>query len=178
MLSTRAVIDPSRHEGSRNPIEAILQFVPGFRGYLKKEDRRESDHLARTWLADRLQRCKTSFDEYQRRLVDAGQIDHLPQCERVRSRLDALASRIRGAVRGYSGFFDFVQVDDQLLEQVYRHDMFLVSEVEVLSRVIDELGSTTEPPSEAAAGLLQRIEQLERYFDQRGALLQGVGPES
>ena len=42
-------------------MESILRKIPGFRGYLEKEYRRESDHLARTWLADRVGQCKTGL---------------------------------------------------------------------------------------------------------------------
>ena len=168
------MIDPSQHEDSQNVIESILRMVPGFGGYLKKEDRRESDHLARTWLADRLQAGKTRFDDYQRALVDAGQIDELPKCERVRTRLDTLISKIRGAMRGYSGFFDFVKVDESLLDRVLRHDKMLVGDADSLARSIEELSADSGPPSKVTGDLLQRIDKLEGEFDQRGALLQGL----
>ena len=99
--------DPSRHASNRNWFESILRYVPGFRGYLEKEYRRESDYLARTWMADRLQRSKVGLDDFMRALVDAANLDVLPPCERLRSKLDGLISRIRSAVRGYSGIFDF-----------------------------------------------------------------------
>ena len=103
--------DPSRHTDARNLLESLLRKIPGFKGYLEREYRRESDQLARTLIVDQLQKCKASLDNFQRSLADAGRLADLPPCERIRSRLDLLQSRLNGALRGYSGFFDFVRVD-------------------------------------------------------------------
>jgi hypothetical protein len=163
---------------SRNMVESILRHIPGFRGYLEKEYRRESDHLARTWISDRLQAGTRDLDEYQRKLLDSGQIDALPLCERCHSRMDTLAARIRGAVRGYSGFFDFVRVDEQLLDEIYRHDMALVGDVDALLKQIDGLNTTSDSASTVLGDLLRSIGELERRFEQRGALLEGHGSGS
>jgi hypothetical protein len=96
---------------------------------LDKEARRDSDQLTRQWLADRLQRAKRGMDQYSRALVEAANIDQLPQVDRLRSHLDRLIARLRGAPAGYSGFFDLVQVDEELLEDVYEHDLWLMDEV-------------------------------------------------
>ena len=67
--------EPRQHTQSRGWIESILRRIPGFKGYLEKEYRRDSDSLQRTWLADRLQRSKRALDTYSRTLVDAGKLD-------------------------------------------------------------------------------------------------------
>ncbi len=169
--------DPNRHAESRNWFESILRFIPGFRGYLGKEYRRESDYLARTWLADRLQQSKRGLDDFMRGLADAGQIDHLPQCERVRTRLDGLISRMRGEVRGYSGLFDFVKVREDLLDDVYNLDMSLMSQVDSLAASIEQLSVKPDAPSAVVSDLLQRIDEVERKFAQRSDLLKGLGPQ-
>src|SRR5207244_13137106 len=104
--------EPKVHTTQRGAMESLLRSLPGFKGYREREDRRDSDKLQRDWLADRLQRSKRSIDEVIVRLTDAGQLDVLPVCDRLRVRLDKLISRIRGAMRGYSGFFDLVKVDE------------------------------------------------------------------
>ena len=93
--------EPEDHAAKRNLIESVLRYIPGFRGYLEKEYRRESDELQRDWLADRLQRAKRAVDELSRPLADAGNIDLLPKIDRMRGSLDKLIARIRGAMQGY-----------------------------------------------------------------------------
>lgn len=167
------MVDPERHADKRNVVESILHYVPGFRGYLEKEYRRESDQLARTWMAGQLRRCKTSLDQIQRALVDNAQIDALPQFERIRTRLDTLESRVRGAMRGYSGFFDFVTINEARLDAVYRHDMSLMTDMDDLARDCAKLISSGEAAKEADA-ILARVESLHSQFDERSAILQGL----
>ena len=165
--------EPKDHTRDRNFIEDVLRRIPGFRGYLEKEYRRESDDLQRDWLANRLQRAKRAIDAASRPLADAGQIDALPQFDRMRGRLDKLIGRIRGAVQGYSGFFDLVRVDEALLEQVYEHDLALMGQVESLAASIEELPAAGQ---EIAAGLLEivaLIDDVEHRWDGREDLLQG-----
>ncbi len=117
--------EPKDHSEDRNLIESILRRVPGFKGYLEKEYPRQSDQLQRQWLADRLLRAKPAIDRLAQPLVDAAQIDALPQLDRLRARLDKVIWQIRSAMQGYSGFFDLVRVDEELLERVYEHDVAL-----------------------------------------------------
>ena len=170
------MVDPTKHGDARGMVDSILRKIPGFRGYLEREDRRESDHLARMWLADHLDSCKAGIDRYQRNLLDARKIDYLDDCERVRTRLDTLAARVRGAVRGYSGMFDYVRVDEDLLKQVYDLDVTLVDEAEWLVKAVDEVLVPEKDPAAAIAEILKRVEALHRQFDRRSDLLQGLGP--
>ncbi len=171
------MVDPSRHADSRNLLESILRYIPGFKGYLEKEYRRDSDYLARTYLGDQLRKCKAKLDNYQRDLVESANLDALPKCERLRTRIDTLESRFRGAVRGYSGFFDFVRVDEALLDEVYDHDMALLTDV---ASLLDSTGqlSTAETANVTVDDLLQQVEDLHSKFDGRSALLEGLDDKS
>ena len=127
------MLDPSEHAEDRNFIETILRYIPGFRGYLEKEYRRESDELQRDWLADQLTRSKRAIGDLSRPLADAGQIDILPEIDRLRGRLDKLIARIRGAMQGYSGFFD---LGDCRLQRKNVQDRVLVEIAEQMPDVL------------------------------------------
>ena len=170
------MIDPSRHAQKRGSLESLLRSIPGFKGYAEKEDRRESDRLTRKWMADRLQQSKRGLDDGMRRLVDAGQLDSLAAFERLRSRLDGFVAKLLAAVRGYSGFFDFVQVDDDVLDQVYQFDQALVTDVQSLAEALEQLASRADLGSGAANELLGKLDAVERSFERRGEILKGVGP--
>ncbi|MEQ8789764.1 MAG: hypothetical protein RIC55_25950 [Pirellulaceae bacterium] len=166
--------DPSRHMDQRNWVETVLRYIPGFRGYLEKEFRRESDSLAREWMAGRLRQGKTGLDNLMRGLVDAGQIDALPQFERVRSKLDHLTSSILGSVNGYSGFFDFVRVDEEMLDDVYQLDAKLMEEIDRFANHLQELGGKPEEGAKQAGDLISQVEDLQQKQAKRGELLRGV----
>ena len=166
--------EPKEHAERRNWLETNLRYIPGFRGYLEKEYRRDSDELQRQWLADRLQRSKRAIDQLTRPLADAGQIDALPQVDRLRARLDKLIARIRGAMQGYSGFFDLVRVREDLLDRVYEHDVGLMQRVDGLGEAIEQLPDAPDRISEKVSDLLERIDALEQQWDVREDMLKGL----
>jgi len=170
------VPDPREHAENRGFIESILRNIPGFRGYLEQEYRRESDALARTYLVEQLDRGKQDLDDWGRVLVDAGQIDALPQLDRVRSRADRVTSRLKGAVHGYSGFFDFVQVDEDLLDDVYEHDMAMIAEVEQFVESSKAASSSGQSPLQVVAELLGKLDEIDKRIDERSNLLSGLEP--
>ena len=165
---------PKEHAEHRNWLETILRYIPGFRGYLEKEYRRDSDELQREWLADRLQRSKRAIDDFTRPLADAGQIDALPQVDRLRGRLDKLIARIRGAMQGYSGFFDLVRVREDLLDRVYEHDLGLMRRVDALSQAIEGLPDALDRTAQTVSALLEQIDALEQQWDVREDMLKGL----
>jgi len=169
------MIDPQKHSEHRGIIEGILRFIPGFRGYLEKDYRQESDYLTRKWMADRLDQSKRSLDDYIIALVDAGQLDRLSTCERVKTRLDGVILKMRAAVRGYSGFFDYVKVKTDLLDQVYEHDMSMISDVNALAETIEQLAVKPDPSGATPTDLLRQIDEVDRKFAKRGDLLNGLG---
>ncbi|MFO0906661.1 MAG: hypothetical protein U0939_26895 [Pirellulales bacterium] len=168
------MVDPSRHANDRNLIESILRYIPGFRGYLEQEYRRESDYLLRTWLADRLQASKKGLDEYLQTLVAALKLDDLPAFERVRAKLDGLIGKIRSAERGYSALFAFVRVREDELDRVYLLDKGLVDDVEAVAAALEKLAGAETSPAAAATALARQIDELDKLFGQRSELLRGL----
>jgi len=154
----------------------MLRRIPGFKGYLDKENRREADALQREYLADRLQRAKRGLDTHTRTLVDAGQIDALPQFDRLRGRTDKLIGRIRGAMAGYSGVFDLVRIDEAVLDQVYEHDLLMVERIEGLAKAIEDLpnmpaGATA---AETVNALSSEFDAAENAWNKREDILKGI----
>lgn len=169
------MVDPSRHSDDRNWFESILGKIPGFHGYLEKQYRRESDLLARTWMADRLENAKTGLDAKMRSLVDAAQLGDLPKLDRIRTKLDHLIGRFRSAPAGYSGLFDYVKVRENLLDQVYEQDVRTMKEVDALGESIESMPSSDEPVGTLVDNMIKQVEQVDRMFDERGNLLEGLG---
>ena len=166
--------EPKEHAEHRGWIETILQFIPGFRGYLRKENRREADALQRKWLADRLQRSKRGLDEFARALTDAVRLDDLPKVDRLRTKLDKLLARIRGAMQGHSGFFDLVDINEDVINQVYELDVSLMERVGRLADHIEGLRHRSDEGGDAIAPLVEQIESIEDAWDEREDVLKGL----
>ena len=166
--------EPKDHGESRNLVESILRRIPGFRGYLEKEYRRESDQLQRKWLADRLQRAKPAIDELAQPLVEAGLLDILPQLDRLRARIDKVVWQIRSGMQGYSGFFDLVRVDEELLDRVYEHDVALIDRVESLAEAVEALPDDPDRIGSTLPSAFDAVDAIEREMEIRSDILSGL----
>ena len=166
--------EPKDHGENRNLVESILRRIPGFRGYLEKEYRRESDQLQRKWLADRLQRAKPAIDELAQPLVEAGLLDILPQLDRLRARIDKVVWQIRSGMQGYSGFFDLVRVDEELLDRVYEHDVALIDRVESLAEAVEALPDDPDRIGSTLPSAFDAVDAIEREMEIRSDILSGL----
>jgi hypothetical protein len=166
--------DPKDYADRRDFQQSVLRHIPGFRGYLEREYRRESDQLLRNWLTDRLQRSKRPIDELSRQLVDAGQLEALAPIDRLRAQLDQLIGRMRGAMQGYSGFFDLVRVDVPLLDRIYEHDANLNQKVDSFTQTAEQLPSKQKLVSTTIAEMLRQLDDIRRQWDEREDMLKGV----
>jgi len=121
-----------------------------------------------------MQRSKRAVDDLTRQLAAAAQLDALPSIDRLRVRLDRLLGRIRGAMQGYSGFFDLVRIDVPLLDQVYEHDAALNQQVDAFAQAAGQLPGKRDQVQAAVANLLGQIDEIERQWDAREDMLKGL----
>jgi hypothetical protein len=166
--------EPKSHGDQRPGIEQLGRRIPGFRGYLEKSYRRESDALVRSMLADRLEESKRALDKLGRNLVDAKRLGDLTHLDRLRASLDKAIGRIRGAMQGYRGVFDLVQIDEEVLDRVYAHDLALLGDVESITLSIESLDAKQESLLDAIDSTLQLVERLDQQWNKRTEILQGT----
>jgi hypothetical protein len=168
------VPDPKKHADSRGLIETVARWIPGFHGYLEKEYRRDADSLARKWLADRLDKSKPALDDLVRNLTSHGQLDELDDIENFRSKLDHLVGRFRSAPQGYSGFFDYVRIKEEQLNDVYVTDASLFGVVDELAGEIESMKTRNESIGEMLHSVAQKLQDASTQFDKRADILAGV----
>lgn len=167
-------MDPLSHSDSRGIIEGILRYIPGFRGYLEKEYRRESDGLARKALEDSLQHVKQNVDRYLAAQVDQGKLETLAVGERLKSRIDQLQNKIRSSVRGYSAFFEYVKVNRARLDDVLALDLQLVSACKSIEEAAEILSGEKETLVDKLEELGSTVDELSKKFAQRSDILTGL----
>ena len=166
--------DPTKHY-NRGIIESILLYIPGFKGYLQKDYRREADNLQRTWLIDRLNQAKDLLNSTARDLVEAGNLDLVHKIDQVKIKLEKVTFRLSATTQGYSGFFDFVQIAEAELDQVYAEDTLLLQTVDTIYKNIEALPHQTEGQLAQVESLKQQLLTVEQGIDKREAILKGLG---
>ncbi len=166
--------DPKKHADSRNLIESIMRWIPGFSGYLEREYRRDSDSMSRRWLADRLDKAKPSLDELVQTMTSNGQLDGLDGIDRFRSKLDHMVGRFRSAPHGYSGFFDYVRIREEELNDVYVLDASMFQTVDELAAQIETVAETPDETVAKLADVTKKLAEVDRQFDKRADILNGL----
>jgi len=116
----------SEETAFRNWIDKIAESVPGFRGYYRKEDRREADQLLREKISSRLKKVKDVLNEKGRLATKSGDLGPLDEIARIDKHLEKLDDSIRYANYGYSGFFDRKEISTDTLSSVYEIDETLM----------------------------------------------------
>ncbi|MFQ5907085.1 MAG: hypothetical protein ACE5JA_11020 [bacterium] len=160
----------------RNFVESVSKRIPGYAGYLEREERRESDKLLRTHLESSLRAIKNKIDKIAVKLTDAGSIGLLKPINRATKMIEKVADRIRFADYGYSGFFDLERIGESELEKIYNFDMGLQAGIEAIGKKVDGvesvLGGVTETES-ALSALLEELEGFDNRLSQRESVIAG-----
>src|SRR4030067_2670826 len=86
-----------------DPLKKILSIIPGFKGYMERQARRDSDKLLRETIADRFEQQWERISAIQRDFIASVDIQYLDDLEGEAVQLRTFADRVRRAQRRYSG---------------------------------------------------------------------------
>jgi len=163
-------------EKFRQTVEFVGKHVPGYAGYLKREERRESDKLLRGHLEALLRALKGRIDKIAVKLTDAGSIGLLKPINTATKLIEKVADRVRFADYGYSGFFDLEKIGESELEKIYEFDKSLHTGIEEIAkkvkRVAEALGGVTETEA-ALNALVEELENFDNRLSQRESVITG-----
>jgi hypothetical protein len=107
-------------------IEKIAKSIPGFKGYYKKEERREMDQRLREKVAHNLKAIKNILNEKGRAVTKSGDLSPMDEIARIDKKLEKLSDSILYAEYGYSGFFDQKEISESTLRSIYKIDTELM----------------------------------------------------
>ena len=161
-----------RAQDRRNLLERIAARIPGIRGYLDRELRREVDKMQRDWLAEQVDRARGRLNGKIRDWTRGGGLAGLDLAATTEKALDRFANRIRHADYGYTGFFDAVKIREPELDALYAFDLGLMDTVEDLAARVEALPATPEEP--ALRELLEAVTTADRHFDGRARIFEDV----
>ena len=148
-----------------NIFEKLGALIPGYRGYVQREGRRDTDKMLRNHMATHLQENIDVFDRLNLELLRKGRLEDTVRVDEVKRRTLVLADEIRYCSYGASGFFDLVQVDESLLDSLYLRDVKLKNLIDALIAMFDnveaddQLEKNLQSLDEAIAHARSHLEQ-------------------
>lgn len=106
----------------QDPFKKLMSYIPGFNGYVERQNRRDADKLLRDSVARRFDEQWKRVSQLQNDMVSNGQIAYVDDMEKAAINLRTFIDKISTAPRGYSGLFDAVKINEKELEKIYQFD--------------------------------------------------------
>lgn len=159
--------------GDIDPFKKILSFVPGFKGYIDRQARRDQDKILRDVIAERFEGLWQRISTLQRDLIAQGDLHLVDDLEGAAIKLRAFIDRVRRAPRGYSGLFDAVKINSDELERIYQYDATLLALADDVNRAIDNVEASFGSDGIVAAirHLRTMAQQCIDLYEQRAKVL-------
>ncbi len=160
-------------------LEKISLLIPGFRGYKKKELRREADRLVRDNVYVRLTAAKSGLREVFQALAKAKLGGELAAADKLIAKFDRVVELVHHAPHGYAGFFDAIKIREDDLERMLDFDLDLVESAKEIEAKVKQLrqdvsGSKYEKVGSHLGAVTGMIESLESAFEGRKEVVMGV----
>ena len=152
-------------------VERLLKGLPGVKGYVEKETRRDADKRLRMYIADSLGEVYRRLLRGQRELLDNSGLKDIDRMDSALRRLQTLIDRIKTASYGYAGFFDTVRVKEEQLKALHRFDVAMAQETASLETIAEALLQairSNEGVRDKIADLSDEIDRLDALFARRG----------
>jgi hypothetical protein len=141
-------------------IERLLKGLPGIRGYVDKEMRRDADKRLRDLIAQELEVQKQALLEVQRMLLEGKGLLWLDNVDQAVQKLQILTDRIRTASYGYAGFFDPVRIREEQLDALHRFDQALAERVVDVKMAVEGLRKAANENGDVGSSTRKLVDLL------------------
>lgn len=124
---------------SQDAFKKLASHIPGFSGYVERQNRRAADKLMRETIADRFEEHWKRASALQTDMINEGMIAYIDDIERAVIQIRTLIDKVRTASYGYSGVFDAIKINENELAQLYAFDQGFFLTAEEVGRALDNI---------------------------------------
>ncbi|CAG0998497.1 hypothetical protein METP2_03088 [Methanosarcinales archaeon] len=168
----------TRVEDDRGLLKKIELFIPGFKGYRKREDLRAADSLLRQQLARRMGEINKKFENCREELTRALELALISDMGDVLKLSRQIENKIRHTEQGYSGVSADIRIKEEELNKMYEWDLSLLQTIESIGKTADELNSSIII-SDGTAGqkmkdIKKALKDFNLIFDKRISIITGL----
>ena len=164
--------------GQMDVFKKLASYIPGFSGYVERQNRRAADKLLRESVAARFEELWRRTSELQTQMVSEGMIALMDDMEQAAIKLRTFADKIKTASYGYAGFFDAVKIKEAELTQLYQFDLAFFDVAEQISRALDNVEASMgdeEGLKAAIRNLISLAREAVTTFERRYEMINGSG---
>ena len=128
--------------GDQDVFKKLASKIPGFNGYIERQNRRAADKILRETVADHFEELWSRVSAIQTEMISEGGIALIDDMEKAAIKLRTFIDKIRTATYGYSGFFDAVKINEEELAKLYEFDNAFFVLADEISHAIDNVETT------------------------------------
>ncbi len=159
-----------------DPFKKLVSYIPGFSGYVERQNRRDADKILRETVARRFEEQWSRVSNLQVELVSNGMIKYVDDIEKATLQLRTFIDKISTAARGYSGLFDAVKINEKELEAIYQYDLAFFDLGDQIKNGVDNLEASLADETALPASI-RNIVSLARLavetFERRSEVVTG-----
>ncbi len=164
-------------KSKENFLEKITRIIPGYDGYVNRDNSRELDTILRNTLATRLDTNHIKLKNVTLTLSQRGKLFESDGIDKIDKKLQLCVAKFKSAARGYSGAFDVVKVKEDKLNQLYQFDANLLNNVDVISAACSDMDNNSKANVDIKADMDKAgalMDELIKLFDERENILNTV----
>jgi hypothetical protein len=168
-----------RVEEDKGILKKIQSFVPGFRGYRKREDIRDADKMLRIQIAEKLGKQRNGLEECRGLLVQGGAFKELDLIGGLISNFKRIEGVVAHAEMGYSGLVADISIKEDELDRLYEFDAAMLDHIVAISASIESLKNSlmaADAPTshKDMMNIKARITDFENQFERRMRVIEGT----
>jgi|TARA_B110000211_G_C13917610_1_gene481214 hypothetical protein len=146
-------------------IDKIGSLIPGYRGYVEREGRRNCDKQLRSNLSSRLTGCENTLVNRIKEAINIPDRPLMRKIEICRKLINTTQSKVNYAPYGESSFFSDQQIKEDELMKIYQFDMDMAQVVAEIENIIsdNEIKFITQKILELNTVLISRNNFIEEH---------------
>jgi hypothetical protein len=160
----------------QDPFKKLASYIPGFKGYIERQNRRAADKILRDTVARRFEELYKRLSALQADLISQGGLEYVDDLEKASLKIRTFADKIRNATYGYSGLFDAVKINEEELAKIYAFDAAFFEIADQLNNALDTVEATLGTP-EGLPAVIRNLVTLARQavttYEQRYEIFNG-----
>ncbi len=157
----------------QDPFRRLASKLPGFSGYIERENRRAADKILRESLADRFEAVRKQLSNVQKDLAAAQELKYIDDLEGAATKLQTFIDKVRTAAYGNSSFFEAIKINEDELASLYEYDLALLTHADDIERGVQNVVASvgTEGMDAAVRHVVTLSRDLVSAFDQRSEVI-------
>jgi hypothetical protein len=167
-------------EEDQPPLRKVQRYIPGFRGYLQKDDIRDADRMLRMQLSQKISVARKNLEGAKATIEEKSLVVDTSQIESALSSLKRMSSEIGYADSGYSWMASDSNPIEGEVERMYDYDAGLLDQITLLQGISSEMNSAASDSDMAtlnrdSTDIHTRLAFIEDLFRKRMAVMNRTG---